>query len=157
MPIRLQSNQLNNRANLPAIYQSNDRANTPAIYERDNDCANMPTILITVAPIHLQSIDQQLCRYAYDLPAIQMRPKRNSNANLTNDSANTPTIYHLTLASYYHLTSAASPIAELIPYCSACSTTNDFYCFACSINYIQGRALLPRIRPVANTVLLQSR
>ena len=66
MPIRLQLqtttrqglyyayNQPNDRAYMPVIYQLNDRADTPAIYERDNDHADMPTILITVAPICLR-------------------------------------------------------------------------------------------------------
>ena len=36
VPLRLQSNRPNDRANMPAIYQPNDRADTPAIY-RPND------------------------------------------------------------------------------------------------------------------------
>ena len=66
VPLRLQSDRPNDRANMPAIYrltdradmpaiyQPNDRADTPAIYERDNDRADMPTILITVVPICLR-------------------------------------------------------------------------------------------------------
>ena len=44
---------------MPAIYQPNNRANTPAIYKQDNDCADIPTILITVVPICLRHEPQK--------------------------------------------------------------------------------------------------
>ena len=44
----------NCRAYMPAIHQPTDRANTHTIYHRPTNCADMPTILITVVPISLR-------------------------------------------------------------------------------------------------------
>ena len=69
---------------MPAIYQPNDRTNTPTIYERDNDRADMPTILITVVPICLRH-EPQKDNSCADTPTVY--PELTDN-----DSADTPTI-----------------------------------------------------------------
>ena len=46
--------RLTDRANMPAIHWPTDRADTHTIYHRPTDCADMPTIPITVVPINLQ-------------------------------------------------------------------------------------------------------
>ena len=44
VPLRLQSDRPNDRANMPAIYRPTDRADMLAIYKPDNNSANTPTI-----------------------------------------------------------------------------------------------------------------
>ena len=61
MPLHLQSNRPNDRANMPAIYQLTNHADMLAIYKPDNDSANTPAIYNqrTIVPIRIRSTTDQ--------------------------------------------------------------------------------------------------
>ena len=61
MPLRLQSDRPNDRADMPAIYQPTDHANMLAIYKPDNNSADTPAIYnqTTIVPIRIQSTTDQ--------------------------------------------------------------------------------------------------
>ena len=62
VPLRLQSDRPNDRADMPAIHRLTDRADMLAIYKPDNDSADMPAIYnqTTIVPICIQSTTDQL-------------------------------------------------------------------------------------------------
>ena len=61
MPLRLQSDRPNDRADMPAIHRPTDRADMLAIYKPDNNSADTPTIYnqTTIVPIRIQSTTDQ--------------------------------------------------------------------------------------------------
>ena len=62
MPLCLQSNRPNDRADMPVIHRPTDRADMLAIYKLDNDSTDTPAIYnqTTIVLIRLRSTDRPI-------------------------------------------------------------------------------------------------